>query len=264
MTVGLTGSPRPFAKIWILAGLVAFALHAGAVALIVMHTPDEDDNDAGAPAIEIGLDMTAPHDDATDLPPGPVSDASTAAPAVVEQKANLEKTELPKETPVEKDEADRVVSPEATKNPQEKDPKIERVEAAPSTESVAMEATAPPPSEAVREAPRSVAPMQGIDDAAAQQRATWQKQLVSHLDRHKRHPANGAPKNVEILVNFTLDRLGHVLAAHIAKGSGDAAYDEAALAMIRKSDPVPAPPPLVADEGLSFTLPVIFRVKQGR
>jgi hypothetical protein len=31
--------------------------------------------------------------------------------------------------------------------------------------------------------------------------------------------------------------------------------------MVRRSDPVPQPPPLVADEGLSFTLPVIFRVK---
>jgi periplasmic protein TonB len=34
-----------------------------------------------------------------------------------------------------------------------------------------------------------------------------------------------------------------------------------ALAMMRRSDPVPQPPPLVADEGLSFTLPVIFRVE---
>jgi protein TonB len=45
------------------------------------------------------------------------------------------------------------------------------------------------------------------------------------------------------------------------KGSGDPAFDEAALAMVHRSDPVPSPPPLVADEGLSFTLPVVFRVK---
>ena len=31
--------------------------------------------------------------------------------------------------------------------------------------------------------------------------------------------------------------------------------------MVRHSDPVPQPPPLVADEGLNFTLPVIFKVK---
>jgi TonB family protein len=45
------------------------------------------------------------------------------------------------------------------------------------------------------------------------------------------------------------------------KGSGDPVFDEAALAMLHRSDPVPAPPPLIADEGLSFTLPVVFRVK---
>jgi TonB family protein len=55
--------------------------------------------------------------------------------------------------------------------------------------------------------------------------------------------------------------MGHVLSTTIVKGSGDAAFDQAALAMVKKSDPVPPPPPAVADEGLSFTLPVIFRVK---
>ena len=35
----------------------------------------------------------------------------------------------------------------------------------------------------------------------------------------------------------------------------------AALAMLQRSDPVPAPPPLVADEGLSFSVPVVFRAR---
>jgi TonB family protein len=58
-----------------------------------------------------------------------------------------------------------------------------------------------------------------------------------------------------------LDRLGHVVSATVVKGSGDPVFDKAALAMVHRSDPVPPPPPLVADEGLSFTLPVVFRVK---
>jgi periplasmic protein TonB len=58
-----------------------------------------------------------------------------------------------------------------------------------------------------------------------------------------------------------LDRMGHVLSTSIVKGSGDPAFDEAALSMVKRSDPVPPPPPLVADEGLSFTLPVVFKVK---
>jgi len=49
--------------------------------------------------------------------------------------------------------------------------------------------------------------------------------------------------------------------ASIVRGSGDTSFDNAALAMLQRSDPVPAPPALVADEGLSFTLPVVFRVK---
>jgi periplasmic protein TonB len=92
-------------------------------------------------------------------------------------------------------------------------------------------------------------------------RATWQKELVAHLDRHKRYPAERSQKGAEILVSFALDRRGHVLSASIVKGSGDTAFDQAALAMVRRSDPVPPPPPVIADEGLNFTLPVIFRVK---
>jgi periplasmic protein TonB len=92
-------------------------------------------------------------------------------------------------------------------------------------------------------------------------RVTWQKELIAHLDKHKRYPLDRAQKSAEIVVSFVLDRMGHVLSTSIAKGSGDAAFDEAALAMVRRSDPVPPPPPLVADEGLTFTLPVIFRIK---
>jgi TonB family protein len=68
-------------------------------------------------------------------------------------------------------------------------------------------------------------------------------------------------RSTRIEVGFTLDRLGHVVSAEIRQGSGDPAFDQAALAMLRRADPVPPPPPLVADDGLSFTLPVVYRVK---
>jgi len=50
-----------------------------------------------------------------------------------------------------------------------------------------------------------------------------------------------------------------VLAVNLAKSSGYEAFDRAALSMVERASPVSAPPPLVADEGLSFSLPVIFR-----
>ena len=40
------------------------------------------------------------------------------------------------------------------------------------------------------------------------------------------------------------DRLGHVISTRIVESSGDTAFDAAALDMVKRSDPVPAPPPL--------------------
>ena len=163
--------------------------------------------------------------------------------------------------PTEADDPDRVVTPNDSNKPKEEDSKIAAVQTNASTESVAAEATATPSSEAIRQGPRSIAPAQGIGESARRARVTWQKELMAHLDKHKRYPAERTQKSTEILVSFALDRMGHVLSTSIIKGSGDKAFDEAALAMIRRADPVPQPPPLVADEGLNFTLPVIFKVK---
>ena len=62
-------------------------------------------------------------------------------------------------------------------------------------------------------------------------------------------------------MKFELDRTGHVLSKSITRSSGDPSFDEAALAMMQRADPVPSPPPAVADAGLTFSMPVIFRVK---
>ena len=109
--------------------------------------------------------------------------------------------------------------------------------------------------------PRSVSPTPGSGESARRVLVAWEKQLAAHFDKHKRYPPDRSHQAAEIVVSFVLDRTGHILSTSIARGSGDAAFDEAALAMMRRSDPVPPPPPLVADAGLNFTLPVIFRVK---
>jgi hypothetical protein len=111
---------RPSRRLWLFAGISALALHLGGVALAVAHLKsDELDEDLGAPAIEIGLEMTSPRLDPTDLPPGPDTDASVASPALAEQKAELKETDLPKDTPTETDQADRVVTPNDVNKPVE-------------------------------------------------------------------------------------------------------------------------------------------------
>jgi len=257
----LDDEQRPSRQLWIFAAMAALMLHVGGGALAVAHLRiDDTDESSGAPAIEIGLELTSPHLETTDLPPGRDTEASVASPALTEQKAELKKTELPKDVPSETDHPDRAVTPVDSKKPKEDDSKIAAVQTSASLEAEATEATATPSTEDIPQAARSVAPAQGTGASAQRMRTTWQKDLMAHLDKHKRYPA-GSPRSAEILLSFELDRIGHVLSTNIVKGSGDAAFDEAALAMVRRSDPVPPPPPLVADEGLNFTLPVVFRVK---
>jgi protein TonB len=252
---------KPPRRLWILAAVGALAIHVGCAAAIAQWQADDFAPDVGPQAIEIGLEMMAPKVEATDLPPGPDTDASVASPALAEQQAVVKDTDLPKAAPTETEEPDRVITTNDTKKPEKEEPEMAAVQTSASTESVAAEATATPSNDAIPEGPISAAPVLGTGDSARRQRASWTKELIAHLDRHKRYPAQREQKTAEIVVNFELDRTGHVLSSSIAKGSGDAAFDEAALAMIKRSDPVPPPPPLVADDGLNFTLPVIFRVK---
>jgi periplasmic protein TonB len=252
--------PGPSWRIWLCAAFGALALHAGCVFALTRTPVDEDDDALGAQAIEVGIDFAAPKTLETDLPPGPEADASNAAPEVMEQQEKPKDTDLPKERPVESEQPDRVVSPEADKKPEEKKPDA-AVQTAPSSASVASVAAAPAPLKVAKEAPTSAAPAQGIGDSARRAAQTWQRELVAYLNRHKRYPEGGERREARLVVGFRLDRRGHLVTMSVTKSSGDPAFDDAALAMLRRSDPLPAPPPLVADQGLTFTLPVVFQVK---
>jgi periplasmic protein TonB len=258
----LETEPGPSRRLWILAAAGALALHLGCGALAIAHLREAETEDAlGANAIEVGVEFASLRRETTDLPAGPDSDASVASPALAEQQAELKETELPKDVPTEPEEADRIVALNESKKPRDDDPKIAAVQTTASTESVAAEATATPSSETIPEGPRSVAPAVGSGATARRVRASWTAELSAHLDKHKRNPPLQKFRNTKVVVNVTFDRVGHVVATSIAESSGEPAYDAAALDMLKRSDPVPRPPPLVADEGLNFTLPVIFRVK---
>jgi TonB family protein len=250
---------RPSRGIWAFAAVAALALHLGGVALALANLNDTDsDDDGGAPGLVIGLDLAAPRAEPTDLPAGPDSEASPASAAQAEQKVAEKQTELPKETPQDVADPDRLVAP---KPPEETPPDKPAVQAMASREAAATDASAVPTSPVATQSDQSVTQVQGLGAAKEQIRATWQKQLVAHLDRHKRYPADREQQAAAIVVAFSIDRLGHLLSSKIVKSSGDVSFDEAALSMLKRSDPLPPPPPLVADDGLSFTVPVIFRVK---
>ena len=246
--------------IWIFAAALALGCHLAFVAFAIARMHEEpEDEDLGAPGIEIAFELASPQTSPSDLPPGPESEASAASPAVVEQKATVKDADLPKEIPVESKEPDRLVTIDKSKTPIEEEPDVTAKMVKPVDESVAQEATAAPAIQNVPEAPRSTTRDQGTAESRQRARVTWQKELLAHLGKYKRYPTDRSQKSSEILVTLSLDRSGRVLAVNVARSSGDEAFDHAALSMVERASPVPAPPPLVADEGLSFSLPVIFR-----
>lgn len=250
--------------VWAFSALGAVAIHVGCIVLAVGSVHRDDTQDLGAPTIEIGVELASPRLDPTDLPVGPNTDASAATPEVIEQKTVVEKTDLPKAMPTETNDPDRIVSPDNTKPVKDIDHKKASIQAQPSQASVATESTATPSVPNAQLSPRSIAPSQGTGQSAMRERVTWEKELAAHFNKYKRYPDDRSDGNAQVVVNFVLDRLGHVLSSRVLIGSGDPAFDAAALAMLQRANPVPPPPPLVADDGLSFTLPVIFNAKSHR
>lgn len=245
-------------RLWGLAAAVAVFLHlSGFAAALIAFDSEADDAATGAPAIEISLAPAAPRvDDAPDLPPGPSADeAAAAAPAVA--SSQTKDSDDPK---IARAEAEDAEYSHAEKHEKPVDnPAKQQATPVVSSESAASEATAPPKSEVAQEAPKPLAPAPGADAAARAVKLTWQKALMAHLNRNKRYPGGASRRSAEVAVAFTLDRLGHVVSSNVKRSSGDRAFDEAALAMMKRADPVPPPPPVMADDGLTFEVPVMFR-----
>ena len=61
---------------------------------------------------------------------------------------------------------------------------------------------------------------------------------------------------------FSLDRKGQVLAIRVATSSGSAALDEEAMALVRRAQPFPPPPPELAGCcTVDLTVPIRFNLR---
>jgi TonB family protein len=257
---GLDIEQKSSRRLWILAGLAALALHVGGAALAFAHLRnDNPDESLGAAAIEIGLEMASPHLEATDLPQGPDTPAAVASPAIAEQKAELKETALPKDTPTETEDPDRVVTTNDSNKPKEDDTKIATVATSAAQESVATEETARQTLDnSAPEADLARARNLGLGKDNQKLKARWESKLSGYIKSHMRYPKVQKDKAAIVTVSLVLNRQGKVLSVGIFRSSGDTAFDEAAISTIRRSDPLPRPPSELTDEQFSYILPMTF------
>jgi periplasmic protein TonB len=82
--------------------------------------------------------------------------------------------------------------------------------------------------------------------------------MSMQLERYKRYPSQARGEQGETTLTFTIDRQGHLLSCRVVRSAGSAALDAAALAMLGRAQPFPAPPAGIADDQLTITVPVRY------
>jgi protein TonB len=251
---------RPALLRWMGCAAIVLALH-GIVGFALTRQPSEVDDDSGAPVVTIELMpmSVAPSAPPTALAPGPPENQPESEARPSEEVRHEEKQ--PEEKKVEVAPAPEPMltlpppTPEEAKKPEE--PK----EAQPEPKPEAPVPTAPP--RAVAPAERPAAPAVGrVAQPTPTAIASWQRQLMAHLERHKRFPPEARGAHGIATLAFSIDRNGRVLASRIVGSSGLPALDSATVEMIRRASPLPPPPTGMSDRQLSFTLPI--RYKQTR
>jgi len=249
--------PKPRRLLWILAAVVALGLHVGGGWLALAQLQDDQaGTQLGAEGIAVGLVFGSEKTEETDLPPGPDSNESAASPQLSEQKAVEKETDLPKETPVESETPDRLVTTADSKKPTEEQTEVATVQQNASDPSVAQEATARPNMD--QEGDGVIE--QGLLKDMKKAEAEWNAMISAVIDRHRNqhYPKDVKRKSGSVKVSFMLNRLGKILQVLVLESSGDAAYDKAAIALIRSCDPMPKPPTKLTEDTFSRTLVVNF------
>ena len=249
---------------WAGAALFAVALHSGIVAFLLYPREPNDTDIAGSIAIELAPIAAGSHVEMADVPPGPPTPEQPAASETTKEMQKQETAEAPRveASPLapNPEVSLPIKQPEQKQEPVKKD-KAEHAE----RESQAAAAILPmaPPRLQENDSLVPTAPAIGLSAAALQAQASWRKSLVSHLSRYKRYPVAAHSHQIEgqVMVQFTVDRTGNVVASQVVQSSGSLLLDDAAMAMLRRAAPLPAPPPQAQGSAFEFVLPIRFKLR---
>ena len=108
-------------------------------------------------------------------------------------------------------------------------------------------------------APIAAAPEQGpVTPRNSRGVQAWQTKVVALLERNKRDPP--AAQGITQLF-FNLDRQGRLIDSRVVRSSGTAVLDQEALALLRRAQPFPPPPPELTGDRVGVSVPIRFNLK---
>jgi protein TonB len=258
---------------WGACFLVVLGVHAGAaVGLLSLHKPIESSEPPpaavmmelaplpAAPAVEPveTPQETVPEPQPVESPPPePVPEPVVESEPPPPEPPPPEPVEEPPPEPVSEVVAEPPPPPPKPKPPPRPRPvQIERP--APPRP---VEAAAPPPSVPAPPAPVAAVTAPGSSvSRPSNAMPTWQGQLLAHIRRHKNYPRAAQIRRQEGVaqVRFVMDREGKVLFSGLERSSGHAILDEETLNLIRRAQPLLAPPPEMPDDRIELVVPVQY------
>lgn len=234
---------------WGLSLLLVLGVHAGVAAWSLYWQPQAAPVELPPPAMLIEL-PPAPPAPAAAPPPEPVrAPEPPPQPKLVEApKPRLALPPPPKPQPPKP-------RPEPKPEPRPQPPLPTPANPAP------VERSAPAP----RAKPAAQPSPQAGNPAPSQAKASWQSRLLAHLNRHKRYPEDARRRGQEgvVRLRFVVDGQGRVLSFALAGKSGSASLDRATLQMIRRAQPLPAPPAELLQNGrLEVVAPFVYSLER--
>lgn len=229
----LEDDPRDLLR-WSIAGAAVVCVHAALVAsYLLWHQPDQEIGDnSSIVSVELApIDSTADANQ-RDVAPAPEDIIEQKAVPKVEKQPDQPKVDEPPPPPA-------VTAPDVTL-PEQKPPEQAEEERPP--------------------APRTTARVQG---GAPHIEPTWQTVLLKRLQQYKRYPQSAQTQGEQgvVLLGFSVDRNGRVLAHHIVRSSGHADLDNEVMSMIERAQPLPAFPTSMTQSKLDLTVPIRFSLR---
>ena len=273
----------PEARSRILA-LVTLSLLAHAGLYLVTNREPEPMASIGLEAISVEIVLGAnspagagntPSESQTQSAPTPVRQTEPDRTEVQEQKppdqtAAVQPDVTPQTTPPPEEQAQPPVQPQTapaaeapvTPEPVKPQPKpVPKQETKPAPKHEAKPKAAPK-REAAREdtpGPRANA-ANGVGAGRSANDANYRGLVAAHLARYKRFPPEAERSGAQgsASVRFTVSGSGGVTSVSLVRGTGVAALDQEAVAMVHRASPFPAPP---NGRPVSFTVPVSYKMR---
>jgi periplasmic protein TonB len=227
---------------------------------VTQAAPTPEPSPEPTPTVAQTAPTPEPSPDPTPPPPQTTNDPNPPPPATTATPDAASAPPPPASSPTPEKEA-----PTAVATPAPLPPKPTPEKETPTVVQAAPQSPSPPPSapsvEAAATANVAAAPTlspgrEETNSSAVLQ--SWQRELIAQIERHKWFPATARGRSGVARVAFSIDRSGRLTGVRIFASSGSAALDEAALDLIRRSQPFPIPPAALQESDLSFVAPVRY------